>query len=315
MIAAAPTAEGAALLEKMRVFPFRMKPGEDASCLNLYQTRLPTILGATADMISRGGFKFANTPGDHPWELLNKEQGDGTIPVMGDMNTLMFSLKKSIGDTIPVPNAEQPEFQLKIVGMYVGSIFQGSLVMSEQNFHKVYPNLSGYKYFLIETPLEQAGELSSLLENGLAVYGFDTQRVADKLANFLVVQNTYLSTFQSLGGLGLLLGTLGLATVMLRNVLERRSELALLKAVGFSTGSISGLVLWENAFLLVWGLIAGSISALLAMTPHLSRVGARIPFGTLLTLQAAVFIVGMLAALFAVVSAMKTPIVSTLRGE
>jgi len=303
------------LLQEMKVFPFRMKPGEDASCLNLYQTRLPTILGATSEMIERGGFKFASTPGEHPWQRLNVEQPDGTIPVMGDMNTLMFNLKKAIGDTIAIPSEADPKYKLKIVGMYVGSIFQGTLVMSETNFYKVYPDLSGYQYFLIETPLQQADRLSSILESGLATYGFDTQRVADQLANFLAVQNTYLSTFQSLGGLGLLLGTFGLATVMLRNVLERRSELALLRAVGFSTAGISGLVLSENAFLLATGLIAGTISALLAMAPHLAHVGAGIPFAALLTLLASVFIVGMLAALFAVISAVRTPIVSTLRGE
>ena len=53
-----------------------------------------------------------------------------------------------------------------------------------------------------------------------------------RLAAFNAVQNTYLSTFQVLGGLGLLLGSVGLGVVVLRNVLERRGELALLLAVG-----------------------------------------------------------------------------------
>jgi len=35
----------------------------------------------------------------------------------------------------------------------------------------------------------------------------------------LEVENTYLATFQALGGLGLLLGALGLAVVLLRSVL------------------------------------------------------------------------------------------------
>ena len=54
--------------------------------------------------------------------------------------------------------------------------------------------------------------------------------VPDRIAAFHRVENTYLSTFQSLGALGLLLGTAGLAAVLLRNVLERRRELALLRA-------------------------------------------------------------------------------------
>ena len=74
-----------------------------------------------------------------------------------------------------------------------------------------------------------------------------------RLANFLAVQNTYLSTFQTLGGLGLLLGTLGLATVMLRNVVERRSELALLRAIGMTGSNVALIVLSEKCLFINLG--------------------------------------------------------------
>ena len=76
---------------------------------------------------------------------------------------------------------------------------------------------------------------------------------AERLASFHRVENTYLSTFQALGGLGLLLGTIGLAAVMFRNVLERRRELALLRAVGYDAASVSTMILAEAALLLVAG--------------------------------------------------------------
>ncbi len=145
--------------------------------------------------------------------------------------------------------------------------------------------------------------------------GFDADRVADRLASFLAVQNTYLSTFQALGGLGLLLGTIGLATVMLRNVLERRSELALLRAVGFRGVLVAALVLFENALLLGWGLATGSISALLAMLPHLLSTGADVPWRDVAIIISAVFIAGMLGALVAVRGALRTPVLATLRAE
>ena len=158
-------------------------------------------------------------------------------------------------------------------------------------------------------------ELIPLLETGLADKGFDIEPVADRLNVFLAVQNTYLSTFQTLGGLGLLLGTFGLATVMLRNVLERRSELALMRAGGVLNLQLGWLVLWENALLLVWGLLAGTVSALLAMTPHLRSTGADVPWSMVGMTLGVVLVVGMLAALFAVTEAVRTPIVTTLRSE
>jgi putative ABC transport system permease protein len=328
-----------ALLEAMRVMPFRVRPGEDASCLNLYQTRLPRILGVSDEvrraMTDENRFRFADTRSAQPWELLVEGLPGGRVPVLGDMNTLMYSLHKGIGETIDVPasatrqsaNAsildaasigdaeDDAAATLQVVGMLDGSVLQGMLLMSEGHFHELFPERAGFAYFLIEIDPAQADELSALLESQLADYGFDVTPVADRLADFLAVQNTYLSTFQTLGGLGLLLGTLGLGTVMLRNVLERRGELALLRAVGFRRGQVTSMVLVENAFLLLWGLAAGAISALLAMTPHLRSTGADVPWVGLLVMLLAVLGVGMLAALSAVREAVRTPILATLRAE
>lgn len=310
---AADTSEGK-LLGEMKVMAFRLLPGEDASCLNLYQTRRPTLLGVPDAMIERDGFKFADTPGDNPWMLLKTEPGQA-IPVLGDMNTLMYSLHKSIGGTLEIPDSEQDLHELLISGMFDGSIFQGMLLLSESNFRRLYPDQSGYQYFLIEIPPAKAQELTELLESRLVDYGFDVERVADRLANFLAVQNTYLSTFQTLGGLGLLLGTFGLGTVMLRNIIERRGELALFRSVGMLPRSLAGLVLAENAFLLICGLLAGTISALCAMLPHLLSTGADVPWSGAAILLASVFIVGMLAAWGAIREATRAPIIQALRAE
>ena len=337
-----PASNAQQLLTQMQVIPFRVKPGEDASCLNLYQTRVPTILGAPPAMIERGGFKFADTPGELPWQKLTEtipdQDGLPVIPVLGDMNTLMYSLKVGIGDTISVPNAEQPQFRLRIEGMFDGSVFQGVLIMSEQNFNRLYrEEPAGYRYFLVDVGSDRSSseagsqkspqpegsesfsdkgrELTQVLESNLGAYGFDAEPVADRLANFLMVQNTYLTTFQTLGGLGLLLGTLGLATVMLRNVLERKSEVALLRAVGFRTSAVGGLVLWENGFLMVWGLVSGAGTAIIAMWPHLVTTGADVPWFSVLGMLGLVFVTGMLSALAAVAEAVQTPIVATLRSE
>ena len=113
------------------------------------------------------------------------------------------------------------------------------------------------------------------------------------------MQNTYLSTFQSLGGLGLLLGTLGLAAVQLRNVVERRGELALLRAAGFRRRTLAGLVILENVALLLAGLGCGILAALVAMLPHLMTRDASIPWLSLTVTLTLVIIVGLLSGLIA----------------
>lgn len=308
------------------VYPFGMKPGDNASCVNLYQTRIPTMLGATQEFIARGGFRFADTPGENPWELLNEECADTnvdgirssvpTIPVMGDMNTLMYSLKKGKGSTILYPTDDEPEFALKVVGMLDGSVFQGVLLMTDARLKQLDPNIAGARYFLVETSdVADTSNVSSALETALNDFGFDAEPVSERLAGFLAVQNTYLSTFQMLGGLGLLVGTFGLAAVMMRNVAERRREIALMRAVGFTSWRVSRLILSENNVLLMWGILLGAGSALLAMLPHLRSTGADFPWQPLLATLAVVAVVGSLASIFAVRAATTLSIRENLAAE
>ncbi|HEY2841874.1 MAG TPA: FtsX-like permease family protein [Pirellulales bacterium] len=292
---------------------FRVNPGENASCLNIYQTTQPKILGVPSGMIERGGFKFIGAGRRNPWEELRQKDPDDAIPVFGDMNTLQYSLHVGPGQIMQIRNEFGELVKVRIAGMLDSSIFQGVLLMDEAPFQKLFPSRVGYQYFLIEVPPTSATAVADLLESKLA--GFDAERVVDRLASFLAVQNTYLSTFQALGGLGLLLGTIGLATVMLRNVLERRSELALLRAAGFRDSLLAAIVLSENALLLGWGLATGAASALLAMLPHLLSTGADVPWRDVAVIIGAVFIVGMLAALAAVRASLRTPVLATLRSE
>ena len=152
------------------------------------------------------------------------------------------------------------------------------------------------------------------MEDVLSDFGFDAESTQTILAGYLAVQNTYLSTFQTLGGLGLLLGTFGLAVVQLRNVLERRGELALLRAVGLSKSLNARLVFWENLALLGAGLSCGVGAALIAVLPHALTGGAGVPWLWLAGTLGAVLIAGLLTGAVAVRAVMRMPILASLRG-
>jgi ABC-type antimicrobial peptide transport system permease subunit len=143
----------------------------------------------------------------------------------------------------------------------------------------------------------------------------DASTTASRLASFHRVENTYLSTFQSLGGLGLLLGTLGLAAIVLRNVLERRRELALLRAVGYRPRAFALMILSENALLLILGLLTGCLSAVVAIAPAIQERGWSSGSGAGPALLAAVAVAGVLASLAAVLFAWRSPLLASLRAE
>jgi ABC-type antimicrobial peptide transport system permease subunit len=196
------------------------------------------------------------------------------------------------------------------------SIFQGELLMSERNFLRLFPEQEGYRFFLLDLPAPgQAPEVAAALEDRLADFGFDAVPTAERLANFHRVENTFLSTFQMLGGLGLALGTLGLAAVLLRNVLERRRELALLRAVGYRRAHFALMALAENVLLLFCGLVTGTACALLAVVPVVSARGGSLPVASLGLLLLAVVAAGLLASLLATAAALRSPLLASLRAE
>ncbi len=305
-------------LQNMEVFLSRSRPGDDASCLNLYKPLQPTLLGVSKKMILRGGFSFqqtiARTPeqSENPWLLLEAEMSDEAIPVFGDANSVKWILHLRLGETLQVEDESGNTHRLVIAGLFSRSIFQSQLVMSEGHFLEMFPSHNGYNQFLIETDSQDAGVF---LEDKLADQGFDAATTANRLASYLVVENTYLSTFQALGGLGLLFGTLGLVVVMVRNILERKRELALLQAVGFSKSSICWLILVENSFLLVFGVLIGFVTALLATAPHLFGGTAEPPWYSLTLTLITVVVIGLTAGLISVTVGLKTSLIGSLNRE
>src|SRR5690606_35929435 len=125
-------------------------------------------------------------------------------------------------------------FQVRICGVIEDSILQGNILISEENFVRKYPSTSGDQMFLIDAPWARTEDVSQLLTQSLTDMGLQVTTTQQRLAMFSEVNNTYLAIFQVLGGLGLILGSAGLGIVVMRNVLERRSELASMRAIGFS---------------------------------------------------------------------------------
>ncbi len=293
---------------------FRLRPGDDASCLNLYEPRNPRILGVPTRFNAASRWVFSGAEGDakDPWALLNTPRADGAIPAFADANSLMYVLHKQLGEEIALPTGERLHF----VAALSDSVFQSEVLIAESSFLKAFPGEQGYRVFLIDAPKARRGAVIEQLEAALGDHGFDASLSSSRLAGFHRVENAYLSTFQSLGALGLLLGTVGLAAVLIRNVLERRRELALLSAVGFAGPVLQKLVLRENLFILLVGLGIGSICAIVAILPAFSgRGGGALPVGRIAMLLLVVFATGLAAVWLAAKSALKRQALTTaLRG-
>ncbi len=305
-----------------RVLSLRFKPGQDASCNNLYQATQPQVLGVTPSMVQYFDnpdvekFSFSMTSGENPWRLLDEVTDDGSIPVLIDKNTAWYSLKIYLPGTrftIDYDSGESVKFQL--VGLLSNTVLQGSLLVSEANFNRAFPDISGYRYFLMK--LNRGDDIEPeivRIASDLSDNGFEWHDANELLAGYLAVQNTYLSTFQSLGLLGLLLGTFGLAAVQLRSVFERRRELGLLRAVGFTRRQIAQMIVIENVWLLAMGLGIGIGAALVTVLPHYYFGSASVPWWELIGMFGFIGAVGLLTSLLASRSLFHAPLVESLRA-
>jgi ABC-type antimicrobial peptide transport system permease subunit len=187
--------------------------------------------------------------------------------------------------------------------------------MSDDAFRRLYPGQSGFGVILVRMAPQDVEPVRRMLSDELAEYGASVRTTSSVLAGYLEIQNTYLSTFQLLGALGLMLGTMGLAVVLVRTVIERRAELALLGAVGFRRGALMRLVLSENATLLVVGLMLGTVCALVGVLPDLRESARQINFLSLGMTLIGVLVIGLIASSIAVALSARRVSPADLRGE
>jgi ABC-type lipoprotein release transport system permease subunit len=271
-----------AALKDVHVVPVRVRDGDDASCLNLNRALQPRLLGVKPEDLDAPGVRFrlkVKTPDGSPatWVKALADSADGAVPGIVDANTLQWAMQKKVGDTIEYRDDRGQTLRVVVAGTVAGSMLQGNVLIAERHFTERFPNAGGYRFFLIDAPPTRVAAVSEELSRALQDRGLEVTLAARRLAEFNAVENTYLSIFQVLGGLGLLLGSAGLAIVVARNVLERRREFGLLEAVGFRAEQLRQLVFAEHRWLIVAALLIGTASALLAVWPNLAEKAGGFP--------------------------------------
>lgn len=286
--------------------PLRVRDGDDASCLSLARPRSPRLLGVDAsELARRGAFSFAgvlsgSTDAETAWSLLDETLDDGAVPAIGDTTSLTWQLKKGLGDTIEYEDERGRPFTVRIVGAIRDTVLQGDLVISGRRFEELYPTQGGYRRLLVDAPAGRVEAVRADLSRALEDVGLDLEGSGERLDAFHAVQNTYLAIFQLLGALGLLFGSAGLGMVVLRNTLERRGELALAAALGFTRRRIRRLLSWEYGLLLLCGLATGTAAAVVAILPAVRGAGSGGSFTKVLWLVALIAASGLLWILVAV---------------
>jgi len=259
-------------LKNTSILSMQRLDGDDASCLNLNQAALPAVLGVPVKTFAREGlFSFLElypaVDRSNPWQALRTPPGQGILPAFADQTVITWGLQKKIGDTVFYTGDDGEKIGLKLMGGLDNSVFQGYLLVSDSLFRIHFRSVAGFRNFLVSGPSQGSDSIPSKLESVFRDYGMTLTTASARLSAFNSVENTYLSVFTLLGGLGILLGTIGLGLVLLRNMLERKNELAVYSALGFSRSLIFRLIISEYILIMACGIALGLLAAMAGLLP------------------------------------------------
>ncbi|MAF22879.1 MAG: hypothetical protein CMP26_09815 [Roseibacillus sp.] len=275
------------------IVPFRMGVGDDASCFNLNTAARPRLIATdTRALAERGSFtlkavsKGANK--EDGWKLLGQRAEPRVLPAFVDETTMMWVLKKKVGDRITYQDERGKDFQVEIVGALADSVFQGNMIVDESAFLRLFPSQEGYRLFLADASDDTEQALEAL-QKATADRGGAVSLTQERLESFNSVQNTYISIFHVLGGLGLILGSAGLGVVTARNLAERRNEFAVLNVIGVAHREIRRIIFKEVRSFIGWALVVGVGASCVAILPVFSEAP---PEQTLFGLGVMVVLIG-----------------------
>lgn len=293
---------------------FRVHEGDDASCLNLNRPVSPTILGVDVDAIADiAPFSFAKVASNQPenWSILTasgSDTGGVLIPAVTDYNTIMWALHKSVGSILEIKDQSGNEARLLLSAGLNHSVLQGKMIISEEEFKKLYPNDNGYKLLLFNRPDEK-------LESQLEDYGCELRSTTDVIGELYQVENTYMSMFALLGGLGLIMGNVVLGFAVLRNIKSRQREFAIMQALGFSNKETQRLVRSGYQIPIMAAVITGVVSAAFGVSRQLVTNISNLPISMVSIILITIIATAFLAVHLATRKIITREIIGTLKNK
>lgn len=246
------------LPDSTRFLQFLRHTQDEASCLNLNKVATPTVLGIDLQDMAAFG--------------LQPNTDNQSLPqVYIDQEALIWSLMKSVGDTLYYDCPGGNHTPVLIAGTYPTGIFHGNAIMSHDDFRQLWPSESGVEVLVVNTPDAQSA--AQLLSTALSEYGLNIQTTAQRIQMFFTVTDTYLIIFLTLGGLGMLLGIFSLFIIVRKNLTASRPSIQLYQALGYTAESVHRMLLHENVLIPLYALLVGTLGSVISISANIGGAG------------------------------------------
>ncbi len=207
---------------------------------------------------------------------LNASDAGTTNVVISDLLTSSgpFQMHLKPGDTITFASADGKTIKtVTVVGIYARSSngnHAGNVLASTEAVSALSPAKTGAST-VTYMKVDSAQVNNALNRLGQIVPNATVQNLADIGAYIEQLLNSILEVLVAIASLSLIAGVIIIANAVALAMLERRRELGILKAVGYTSGTVLSEVMIENG-------VVGAVGALMAM---LLATGAITLLGTL----------------------------------
>jgi putative ABC transport system permease protein len=279
------------------------------------------VWGMDAEFAANNGFQLVFRHPDYPTD----EAAYRAVAERDDVVIVSYHYSTSeqgedfahdVGETLTL-SARGTTSEFTIVGIQQQFHFKGIFVRQDV-VGRLFTNTDTMFLFQIEDPAA-AEDVAKRLEASYRDIGLDAADLRQAVLEEQEQFRRLLSMVQLFLGLGLVVGILSLGIVTARNVVERRQEIGMLRALGFRRAHVRRAFLLETLGTITLGVVIGAFVAILvsyglwvALLQDLD-VAFSVPWGELAAIAVVAYVATILATLSPIFRAARTPPAEALR--
>ncbi len=229
--------------------------------------------------------------------------------------------------TVQVRDATAPGTQtdVQIIGIITpkASAIYSGLFLSPATFSSIFPKPESSDYLLKLKPGVNAGTAADSIEKTLSSQGVQADSLRKLIDGFQAQNQGFSYLIQGFMGIGLFVGIAAVGVIAFRTVVERRQQIGMLRAIGYTRNAIAISFMMESSFIAALGVLSGIGLALLLAYQLLSSdefarsgiQGFYVPWLQIIGIGGFAFIASLLMTIIPSRQASSIPIAEALRYE
>ncbi|HXK34825.1 MAG TPA: FtsX-like permease family protein [Dehalococcoidia bacterium] len=181
---------------------------------------------------------------------------EGLEPTDETFEPIPFLVRDSATGTI------KRVYVIGVLSTQSSGLFSGFWISNEA-FNEVFERPELTQYLIRLDDRSQANEVARQIESTLIERGVQADSLRKIIQDFQDQQQGFLYLIQGFMGIGLFVGIAAVGVIAFRTVVERRQQIGMLRAIGYSRRAVALSFLMESSFTALLGIVSGIALALL----------------------------------------------------